>query len=434
MASDMSGYQGDDGKRRWLEESGGTERDYNNEMRAWRQSQEAPADGGGDQPASGGAAPAGGGGGSSGGGGGHGGGSWNYDAGAARRAWQNAGSPNAPAGADFDAWLKEWFTAAVNAGSYTERGENTSQTAYESSGYNQGPDSTGLRARARANGWSEDFDRWSESQLIAWAKDLDPGCPPNDPFRGADGSCVQKPIDSNGSMMPNGQPNPNWNQGEPVDGGGGGGRGGRGGAAGPPPPPPKPTTFGNQLSLTGNPLQDMLIQQFNTGADPNTQQHNIFGLGEDMRGGGTGRNLDAFKSGRQAQSLGGGGLWWGQDANTFSGFDASVKNAEGAATPSPAAPVSPAGAAGGTGAQQPAAAATAAAPVQIGAPRQGGSHVAQRRNTGVTGGATMPGAPTPIVAGAGQNVIRQQNRTPMTGMLQSNFGSQNQSRPRPSYF
>jgi hypothetical protein len=50
MASDMSGYQGADGKRRWIEESGGNDAAYNRENASWQASQ-----GGGAPPA---AAPA----------------------------------------------------------------------------------------------------------------------------------------------------------------------------------------------------------------------------------------------------------------------------------------------------------------------------------------------------------------------------------------
>jgi hypothetical protein len=141
--------------------------------------------------------------------------------------------------------------------------------------------------------------------------------------------------------------------------------------------------------MTGNPLQDMLIQQFNTGMDPSTYQNNIFALGEDMRVGDTGANADAQKSDRQAQSLSGGGLWWGQNKDTFGGFDASQKNAEGPATASPAAPkveaqtaaptIQPSGATAGNGAS-----------------RMGGAHIANPTVRRTFGTAQNPTQITPI--------------------------------------
>ena len=97
--------------------------------------------------------------------------------------------------------------------------------------------------------------------------------------------------------------------------------GGEGGG-GPAPPPPPPTTFGNQLGMTGNLMQDMLINQFNTGQNSTySQGNNLFGLGEDRRVGGEGINADD-QGQNKAQTLAGGGLWWGQgDFNK--GFDAT---------------------------------------------------------------------------------------------------------------
>jgi hypothetical protein len=126
-------------------------------------------------------------------------------------------------------------------------------------------------------------------------------------------------------------------------GGGPGSGGGGGQGGGPPPPPPPPTTFGSQLSYTGNPLTDMLLYQFNSGSqlsDPSKM--NTFALGEDRQEGGTGADADA--GARTGQLLQGGGLWWqgpqekGQDA--FGGFRADTANAApaGAAAAAPTAP------------------------------------------------------------------------------------------------
>lgn len=180
------------------------------------------------------------------------------------------------------------------------------------------------------------------NQFRAWEKDRMQGCPPDFPYKGRNGQCAEKPDDCPDGMHVVGTPGKCVQNGPGEEDMPKGPNSGKGG--GPPPPPPKPVTFGSQLSMgTGNPLQDMLIQQFNTGQDPNTLQSNIFGLGEDFRVGGAGRSADQGGTAptRQGQSLGGGGLWWGQDKDTFSGFDASQKNAEGAATVSPAFKAAP---------------------------------------------------------------------------------------------
>jgi septal ring-binding cell division protein DamX len=161
--------------------------------------------------------------------------------------------------------------------------------------------------------------------------------------------------------------------------------------------------------MTGNPLQDMLIQQFNTGQGEN-EQANLFALGEDARVGGTGRNQDQGTTAptRQAQSLSGGGLWWGQDKDTFSGFDASKQNATGAATVSPAAPPPAATAAPAAPAATPAAAPafTAGQPGRLGGMYQ--ANVKKKPALGMS------------------------QPTPMAGMMQGQFSSP--SRNRASYF
>jgi hypothetical protein len=101
----------------------------------------------------------------------------------------------------------------------------------------------------------------------------------------------------------------------------GGGAGGPGGGANK--PPPDPVKVGNQLSLTGNPMQDMLITQFNQGQNNTFDKgNNIFGLGEDRAVGGTGANADK-QSQIQGQSLTGGGVWWGQGTDAFGGWNAA---------------------------------------------------------------------------------------------------------------
>jgi hypothetical protein len=151
------------------------------------------------------------------------------------------------------------------------------------------------------NSQDEDYERYNDQILSAWIKeswDVQGGS-----FRNSAGDLVAKPPDTAGG------------QGGPGGQGGGGGRGGWG-------PPPPPTTFGNQLGMTGNTMQDMLITQFNTGQDSTyAQGNNLFGLGEDRAVGGEDANADD-QSQNEAQTLAGGGLWWGQD-DFNQGFDAT---------------------------------------------------------------------------------------------------------------
>jgi hypothetical protein len=87
--------------------------------------------------------------------------------------------------------------------------------------YSSGGDRTGMRAKSRQLGMSEDFDRFDEATLISWEAQKDPKCPPNMPYQAYDGSgCIEKPIDSNRGGGGQG------------GGGGGGGRGGGGGGYG----------------------------------------------------------------------------------------------------------------------------------------------------------------------------------------------------------
>jgi hypothetical protein len=170
---------------------------------------------------------------------------------------------------------------------------------------------------------------------MAWQDSYNPKCPPDRPYNAEDGSgCVEKPDNSNKGYMEAGimDENGNWTPGgqarkQQMD-------------AQKNQKPPDPTTFGNQLSMTGNPMQDMLISQFNQGQNTTYGQgNNIFGLGEDRAVGGTGANAD--KQGQvQGQSLSGGGLWWGQGDATFKGedgkaFRADTKNSDEAIGQSP---------------------------------------------------------------------------------------------------
>lgn len=87
--------------------------------------------------------------------------------------------------------------------------------------YSSGGDRTGMRARSRQLGMSEDFGRFDEATLISWEAQKDPKCPPDLPYQAYDGSgCIEKPIDTNRGGGGQG------------GGGGGGGRGGGGGGYG----------------------------------------------------------------------------------------------------------------------------------------------------------------------------------------------------------
>jgi len=234
------------------------------------------------------------------------------------------------------------FAPGTNWGSLTPEQAGIQAWGAEIGGNNVITANMSPEQRAR---WSmehiEGFDEQSKNsmsreqafnQWMAWQDKYDAKCPPDRPYQAEDGSgCVEKPDNSNKGYMEAGimDENGNWTP---------GGRKNQPGAQGQPAKPPEPVTFGNNLTMTGNPMQDMLINQFNTGQNSTYGQgNNIFGLGEDRAVGGTGANAD-MTGGNQtakAQTLNSGGLWWGQgDFN--SGFDASKKNSEEANAASPA--------------------------------------------------------------------------------------------------
>jgi hypothetical protein len=176
-------------------------------------------------------------------------------------------------------------------------------------------DTTGMRDYARRHGFSEDFERFDDATLQVWERYKDDRCPPHSPYAAKDGTgCVEKPIDTNFNSK-----NAEYLGVQPAQRRGDG-RGGAGRGAAAPAAPAQPTTFGSQLSFTGNPTVDMLIQQFNTRTNLQGTQRNIFGLGEDRRPGGEGASADDAET--KGQLLAGGGLWWGQEGFNR-GFDAS---------------------------------------------------------------------------------------------------------------
>jgi hypothetical protein len=252
----------------------------------------------------------------------------------AYRDFEKAGKPGGEA--NFDAWLKNAAKAGVYnpdgsprqgmAGAKSREMEGEGHSGYNPATGQMGgipSDTTGMRQHARQHGMSEDFDRFDEATLNLWEQYRNPDCPPRYPYRSTadpNAPCVEKPIDS-GGVIQNAQGQWVANRSSSGRGGGGGGPGGRPAA---PPPPPKPVTFGQQLSFTGNPMQDMLIQQFNarTALNDPTKQ-NIFGMGTDRQIGGEGAAADKPM---MAQALAGGGLWRGSK-ETFGGFRADKPNA-----------------------------------------------------------------------------------------------------------
>jgi hypothetical protein len=158
------------------------------------------------------------------------------------------------------------------------------------------------------NSQDEDYERFDDRTLAGWINEKwDVG---KGGFYSPNGERIGKPpdVDSKGVNA----------YGETVGGAGGGAGGGAANK-----PPPEPVKVGNQLSLTGNPMQDMLLTQFNQGQNNTFDKgNNIFGLGEDRAVGGTGANADK-QSQIQGQSLTGGGVWWGQGADAFGGWNAA---------------------------------------------------------------------------------------------------------------
>jgi hypothetical protein len=233
--------------------------------------------------------------------------------------------------------LMDWFKNAVDAGAVGASGGMKDRKKAPTEGHSSGEgyganDPTGIRAHAKEHGMSEDFDRFDNATLKEWEQFRDSNCPPKYPYRMdpghinkwfkgqyQQGACVEKPIDTGGVIQdqsgkwgPNGQTGKG--QADPQSG---------------KPAEPEPTTFGQQLSYTGDPMQDMLIYQFNTKAQLQGDGKNIFGLGEDRQVGGEGAAADMQKV--MAQSLAGGGLWWGAEGFN-EGFRADQKNAVDPAT------------------------------------------------------------------------------------------------------
>lgn len=271
--------------------------------------------------------------------------------------------PDYPGGPD--AWVKDWYQNAVNAGSVKDEsvtpapGSPAAGEKVEGGGImHDVPGGSSfadmIRQKAKNEHWSEDFARFSDAQIEAWKKFYDPASgkfwSENDPEHKY-GSGFDKPAECPEGTTFHGSKCVSWDQLPPELGGTLGlppGSKPSGAAGGGSAQPAAPTTFGSQLSYTGNPLTDMLLHQFNTGqslSDPS--QMNMFAMGADRQAGGEGAAAD--QQTRTGQLLQGGGLWWQEggtasspDKSTFGGFRADQKNAEpAAAAVAPATPSVP---------------------------------------------------------------------------------------------
>ena len=243
---------------------------------------------------------------------------------------RNAGKPMTDAEAQ-DQWEMHQFRVQ-HRGPKGKVGDYDAIQSGQTAGFGSragATDVTGMRDHARRHGFSEDFERFDDATLQSWEKYKNSACPPHSPYAAINGTgCVEKPIDTNYN-----QKNANFLGVQAAAPGtwvspygetriGGGGPGGGPGGGGRQPAPAAPTTFGSQISYTGNPTVDMLIHQFNTRTNIQGTERNIFGLGEDRRPGGEGANADDSET--LGQLLSGGGMWWGQEGFNR-GFDASVE-------------------------------------------------------------------------------------------------------------
>lgn len=209
--------------------------------------------------------------------------------------------PDYPGGPD--AWVADWYQNAVNAGSIQDastprtKGEATATDATTGStpqGYkNTGTSSFAdmIRAKAKAEGWSEDFERYSDAQIEAWKPSWDEQA---GRFRseGGGGALVEKPTECPEGTTLHGSKCVSWES-LPYELGGGGGRGGGGAVAGAGGGAPAPTGRDR--------LQQALVDQYQ------------------------GREGMFVGTPQGGQELTSGGIFWGQQA--------------AGAAPAPASPV-----------------------------------------------------------------------------------------------
>lgn len=143
----------------------------------------------------------------------------------------------APGSPEYDQWATNWLQAAVDAGDpaaieasggrRTEGGRGVIASGQPAAPLAAGgtPTPSQLRAKAKAEGWSEDFERFDDRQLAAWiSKSWDAN---SGRFKNDAGDIVEKPTESGPLSSARG-----WATGEQSAGRGGGrGFGGGGGQA-----------------------------------------------------------------------------------------------------------------------------------------------------------------------------------------------------------
>jgi hypothetical protein len=225
--------------------------------------------------------------------------------------------------------LQAWYQNALTANSVPQKG-GTTPPAPGKGGLDF---PTFLRGLAKTQGWSEDFERFSDDQLRAWEPSFDYKAnrfrSEHDQFAGQ-GAVFEKPTDLpagysfHGNSVVLTKDLPWWAEGSeqaPPGGGAGGAAGGAGTAA---------------PGITTDPLQAALMDLF-------ASRQGIFG---ELTGGGPTARETAPDL--QGLSLPGGGLWWGQPEGVgFEGFAGQP-----AAAAAPARPRQPQQVSGPVGAGQ----------------------------------------------------------------------------------
>lgn len=199
--------------------------------------------------------------------------------------------PDYPGGPD--AWVRDWYQNAVNAGSIQDpstpftQGQATATDA-TTGATPQGRMNTGtsqfadmVRKKARDEGWSEDFARFSDAQLEAWKPYWDEGA---GKFRSEQGQAgfFEKPTECAPGTTMHGSKCVPWSSLPPELGG----TLGQGGGA----QPGAPAAPGGAAFNPNDPLQSQLVNLFQE------------------RGG-----MFAGQGGQFGESLSGGGIWTGSN-------------------------------------------------------------------------------------------------------------------------
>jgi len=188
--------------------------------------------------------------------------------------------------------MDQWFANAVTAGSVQDDGNPVGTMTPQA-----------LRAKAKAEGWSEDFTRpeFTDAVLQDWiSKYWDANAGKFRSARSGVSGFWEKPTECPPGLVPGGA-----NETDACV------QPGAGGGAGATAQSQSQTTAarqGTEIGYTGNPIVDMLIYQFNNRRSLDTQDPNIFGLTG-------GRQVPpSDPNGNKADVTGrlleGGGLWW----------------------------------------------------------------------------------------------------------------------------